>query len=196
MKVEGINGSGTVVSKKPLDRVEKLEKEVANVTMATRITQMLLKQIMEQLETIKSDMRQNTSMINDYQYRFLGLQSATKANVAEVSRIADELKLVDWNQASERQDREGSYQDTDTITSDQDTVVLTSTTPDVTPDAGIFRSRTVLAETGNKDLVAALMGKKVGEKTEFVLNGTKHIIELLNVKVKQQQDSTQKAAAQ
>jgi hypothetical protein len=189
MKVEGLNGSGAKPNQKPIDRVEKLEKETANLNMAVRIVQMLLKQVMEQLESIKADTRANTSMLNDFQYRLLGLQSATNANVADVARIADELKLTDWNDASAKEDTTGGFATSDLVTAATDTVIITSSTPEVSPDAGIFRSRTVLAETGNKDLIDALLNKKVGDKVEVSLNGIKHIIELLGVRVKPPQSS-------
>jgi hypothetical protein len=189
MKVEGLNGSGVkaaaaAATGKPIDRVEKLEKEAANLNMAVRIVQMLLKQVMEQLETIKNDTKQTTSMINDFQYRLLALQGVTGADVAAVAKVADELKLNDWNEASNHQDTDGGFVSTNVVTAETDTVILTSTTPDVTPDAGIFRSRTVLAETGNKELITALLNKNVGDKFDFQLAGNRHVIELLGVRVK------------
>lgn len=186
MKIEAVNGSSaTSGSKKPIDRVETLEKEVSNLNMALRVSQVLLKQTIEQLEELKSASRQNMSMINDFQYRLLGLQSATNVNVADVAAKADELKLVDWSAASDAEDVAGGFTTSSRVDSDQDTVILTSTTPDTSPDTGIFRSRATVAEIGNKELIEALIGKSVGDKFEFNLNGSKHIIELLGVRVKQ-----------
>lgn len=181
MKVEGLNGAGAAKNQKPIDRVEKLEKEIANLTMATRISQMLLKQVMEQFETLKKENNSNTRMLNDFQYRVLALQKTLNVNVDTIAAEADALKLIDWNSASDKDDAVQNLKITNKVESDADVVIITSTVIG-TENGGIFRSKTVLADTHSKELVDALIGKTVGDKVEVTLNEEKHLIELLGVR--------------
>jgi len=186
MKIESLKPSGAV-NKSPIDRVEALEKEVSNLNMAIRVSQMLLKQALERLDDSEAKNRQNMSMLNDFQYRLLGLQAATKVDISEVAKTADGLKLVDWNRASDAEDEKDNLVAVDSVLSQDSIVILTSTTPSVAPDAGIFRSRAPLSEIGNRELINTLIGKNVGDKFEFDLNGSKHVIELLGVRAKKPQ---------
>jgi hypothetical protein len=155
--------------------------------MAIRVSQMLLKQALERLDDSEAKNRQNMSMLNDFQYRLLGLQAATKVDISEVTKAADDLKLVDWNKASDAEDEKDNLVAADSVSSQDNIVILTSTTPSVTPDVGIFRSRTSVSEIGNRELIDTLIGKNVGDKFEFDLNGSKHVIELLGVRAKKPQ---------
>lgn len=181
MKVEGLNGAGAAKNQKPIDRVEKLEKEIANLSMATRISQMLLKQVMEQLETLKKETNSNTGMLNDFQYRVLALQKTLNVNVDAIAAEADALKLVDWNSASDKDDATQNFIHSNKVESDADVVIITSTVPG-SDNGGIFRSKSVLADTRNKELIDALVGKSVGDKVEVTLNEEKHVVELLGVR--------------
>jgi hypothetical protein len=186
MKIESLKPSG-VVNKSPIDRVEALEKEVSNLNMAIRVSQMLLKQALERLDDSEAKNRQNLSMLNDFQYRLLGLQAATNVDISAVAKAADDLKLTDWNKASDAEDEKDNLVVVDSVSSQDNIVILTSTTPNTTPDVGIFRSRTSVSEIGNPELIDTLIGKTVGDKFEFDLNGSKHVIELLGVRAKKPQ---------
>jgi hypothetical protein len=172
----------TKPTKKPIDRVENLEKTVEQLSMSVRVSQMLLKQVLEQLQKHSDGLRSTTGMINDFQYRVLAMQNTLNLDKVKLAAAADELKLADWQSASDRDDIAAGLQSLQKVESATDYVVLTSTTPGVAEDRGIFRSKIQLAESGNKDLIDALVGKSVGEQVTVKLNGDDHLITLLGVR--------------
>jgi hypothetical protein len=169
------------VSQKPNDRLEKLEKEVANLSYALRISQVLLKQVLEQLTPTQQDLKATTGMMNDYQYRALAMQALLNVDVAALKTKADELKLVDYTAASDQNDVESGFTTADTVTSDQDVVIITSTVPGK-EDSGIFRSKTVLADTGNPELIAGFMNRPVGTAVSAKIGENVHTVTLLGVR--------------
>lgn len=170
------------VSQKPNDRIERLEKEIANMSYALRISQVLLKQVLEQLTPMERDVKATTGMVNDFQYRLLALQGLSGIDVVALKAKADELKLVDYTTASDQNDIESGFTTADTVTSDQDVVLITSTVPGQ-DDAGIFRSKTVLADTGNPELITGLMNKPVGTVVSAKIGENVHSVTLLGVRV-------------
>lgn len=179
---------------KPIDRVEKLEKEVANLSMATRISQMLLKQMMEQNQKLSGDLRATTGMLNDYQYRFLALQGHLGVDVNKLAVDADGLKLKDWNDASDRDDVENKFVPANVVSDVTNTVIFASTTPDLPEDKGIFRSKVVLADTGSKEFIDAVLGKTVGDVFDVKLNNDLHRVTLLGVRVAPVSESAAEAS--
>lgn len=169
-------------SQKPNDRIEKLEKEVANLNMAIRISQMLLKQLMEQMQPVQQELRATTGMVNDFQYRTLALQSTLGVDLVALKTKADELKLNDWNQASDKDDEANGFTKADTATSSEDTVIISSVVAGK-DDAGIFRSKVVLGQTGNQQLVEGLLNKAVGTVVDVKIGEDVHTVTLLAVRV-------------
>ena len=164
--------------------VESLKKHLENLNMAMRINQAMMKQIMENTVSLGSETKNLTGMLNDFQYRFLATQKFLSVNTDMVAEIADTMKLVDWNEASKKDDAENGFQESDTVTDASCVVIISSKTPDEEQDKGIFRSKVLLGETGSKDLIDTLVGKKVGDVVEVQLNGMKHVVTLLGVRVK------------
>jgi predicted nuclease with TOPRIM domain len=164
--------------------IETLKKQTENLNMAMRINQAMLKQLMDNLVNLGGESKNLTGMFNDFQYRFLATQKLLNVNTEDVAKISDSMKLEDWTKASEKDDVDNGFQEANTVTSASDVVIITSKTPDEAEDKGIFRSKVLLSETGSKELIDGLMNKTVGDVVEVQLNGIKHVITLLGVRVK------------
>lgn len=164
--------------------IETLKKQVENLNMATKINQMLLKQVIENMTPMQNDLKFMTGAFNDFQYRFLAAQKVLSLNVEEMIKISDQLKLEDWEKASAKDDADQGFTAVDKVEAGTDVIIITSKTPDQADDKGIFRSKMVLSETANPALIEGLMNKSVGETLEVELNGMKHLVTLLGVRRK------------
>lgn len=181
MKLENVNSTAPL---KAVDRIEKLEKEVANISMATRISQMLLKQLMERGQQQDQELRSLNGMLNDYQYRFLALQqSIPDLDVAALALKADAIKLNDWNDASERDDADKKLTVTDTVVDASNIVIFKSSVPSPAGDKGIFRSKIALTDTGNQETINVFLNKKVGDEFTVKLGNDEHLVTLLGVRI-------------
>lgn len=171
-------------SKPTVDRVAELEREVANQTMAIRVSQALLKQFMEQMRPMQDDLTRFYSALNDLQYKTSALINATPGvDRAQLAAQADALKLADWQQTSDRDDATRNLVEASSVTADTDVVIIASTTPDEVEDRGIFRSKTALNEIADKNIVEGFLGKSVGSTVETTINDTRHVVQLLGVRV-------------
>jgi len=181
MKLENANSTAPL---KAVDRIEKLEKEVANLSMATRISQMLLKQLMERGQQQDQELRSLNGMLNDYQYRFLALQQSIPGlDITDVAVKADAIKLNDWNDASDRDDSERKFTVADTVVDASNIVIFKSSAPSPAGDKGIFRSKIALTDTGSQDTINAFLNKKVGDEFTVKLGNEDHLVTLLGVRV-------------
>lgn len=163
-------------SKKEKMRIQ--EQELKNLSMSSRLTQMMVKQLMDKLTGLDQDVSRMMGLLNDLQYRTLAMIELSPELKAQIDTKADELKLRDYNEASAKEDAVKGYVSADVVGPDS-IVVITSTAPD---DAGIFRSKFKLSEAGNPELQGALEGLKVGDKVEVKLNGLMHNIEVLAIR--------------
>jgi len=164
-------------------KIQALEKNIENLSMALRVNQLLLKKVMDQLQPMQSELKNNTGMLNDFQYRILGLQKCLPVNIEELTTIVDSLKLKDWQDASDKDDESNGLIAADSVSSKEDFVILTSKVLGEEPEHGIFRSKIKLEETG-QELTDALLNKKVGQSVDVELNGKTHHVTLLGVRVK------------
>jgi hypothetical protein len=178
------------------ERLEALEKEAANLSMAIRVNQALLKQFMDQLRPMQDDLTRFYGALNDTQYRLSAIVSTLNLDKNALAKEADKYKLVDWQEASDKDDAARSLESTDAVSSSDDIVIITSTTPDEAEDRGIFRSKTALSEIANKDIAEGLLGKSVGYTLETVINGSRHVVELVGVRVAPKEATTPQAEGQ
>ena len=165
-----------------LERFDALAKQVENLSMASRLTQMMVQNINRHIPNLETSLTSNTGMLNDFQYRLLAIQQLLGLDSVKLQEITDSLKLSDFEKESTRKDLEGNFAVGEEVTSDEDTVIITTTTPDEKEDHGILRSRIKISEMNQADLAAKLRGAKVGTKVESVLNGVKHIVEVLGIR--------------
>jgi hypothetical protein len=161
------------------ERLRALEAELKNSAMAQRINQMMTQQLMQNNQNMQQDLGRALGLISELQYKLLAVQKVANLDVAALSIIADELRLKDFNEASDKEDAEQGFTVGTTVNADS-TVILTSTTEN--EDKGIFRSKLKLADCGVPDLIKAFEGREVGAKAIVKLNGADHTVELLAIR--------------
>lgn len=172
--------------KKDLQR--QLSTEVENTSMAVRITQMMVQQLLENNKSMQTDLSQAIGQLTELQYKVLALQDILNVDLKQMADIVNGRRLNDFNDAATRQDAKENLKEAESVTTDS-TVIITSTAKD---DSGIFRSRLKLAECGVPTLIEGLQGKQVGTKVAVQLNGIDHEVELLAIRepTKTAQEST------
>ena len=161
------------------ERLRELEVEVKNLAMSARISQMMTQQIMQNMKPMHEDLTRVTGLIQELQYKVLAAQKVAGLDIEQLNAAANEMRLTDFNEVSDREDRTQGFTVGDTV-NEQSTIVLTSKTEE--KDRGIFRSRFKLAECGVPDLIKAFTGREVGAKALLQLNGIEHEIELLAIR--------------
>lgn len=161
------------------DKFRDVYAKLQNSEMANRITQMMVQRLLENGKKMDQDLGRALHLVQELQYKFLAVQQATGLKVEDLNKIANDLRLKDFEEASAKTDAAEGFTVVDTVEEDS-TVILTSTTAET--DAGIFRSRIKLTDTGVPELIQAFMGKTVGTKADVPLNGVVHTVELLGVR--------------
>jgi hypothetical protein len=172
------------------ERVMFLERQVANLEMALKISQNVTQQLLQQFLPMRNELQSNVGIVNDFQYRVIAMQKLLNVDSKELTKASDELKLKDWQESSDSADAKDSMKSKEEVSSKTDTVIITSTTPDESEDKGIFRSRVRLEEL-NPDFQNGLLNKRVGDKVELTLNNTRHVVELLGVRYKEESSGEQ-----
>lgn len=161
------------------EMIQSMDKELKNLQMAGRVTQMMVQQLLQQLQNVGKDLGKAFGTINEMQYKILAMQSVGGFDMVAMTKKAEELRLNDFIEASDAEDKTGGFTIGDKVQEDS-TVIITSTTPG--EDAGIFRSRIKLAECGVPALIQGLAGAAVGAKVTCVLNDVNHVVELLAIR--------------
>ena len=160
------------------EQLRELKTELANAQMSGRISQMMIQQIMNNNKSMAADLGRALGLINELQYKLLAVQKVSNLDVDQLSSVADELRLKDFNEASDNEDTKEGFTTAETVSPDS-TVILTS---EAEGGKGIFRSRIKLADCGVPDLIAGLAGKNVGDTCAVKLNGQDHVVTLLGVR--------------
>ncbi len=161
------------------DKFRHFETELKNQQMASRISQMMVQQLIQNSKSMGEDVSKLFQLANELQYKFLALQEVLGVDTAALNAVTARLRLKDFEEASAKEDLEKGFTAIDTVEEDS-TVILTSTTG--AADQGIFRSRVKLTDTGSPELIQGLMGKAVGTKCTVKLNNVDHEVELLGVR--------------
>lgn len=160
-------------------RITSLDKELKNLQMAGRLSQMMVQQVVQNLQTMSKDLGKAFGTINELQYKLMAMQSVGNFDMEAMAKKANELRLNDFNEASDAEDVAGSFTVGETV-QDDSTIVITSTTAGA--DAGLFRSRIKLSECGVPALMQGLTGQPVGTKVKCQLNNVEHEVELLAIR--------------
>jgi len=161
------------------ERLHEMDVRLKNLEMAGRINQMMTQQLMQNLKPMHEDLTRVTGLIQELQYKVLAAQKVSGLDLDQMNAVTNEMRLADFNDASDREDLDGGFTVGDVV-NEQSTVILTSTTDE--KDRGIFRSRLKLSECGVPDLIKAFMGREVGAKAVVSLNGLDHTVELLAIR--------------
>ena len=183
----GVNMKGQKQNKAPStkDRIRELEVGMQNTQMALQMSQMMVKHLTDQFSVVQNDLGSTMGMVNDFQYRTLAMLDLGKFNNDEIDAKAEELKLLDFTKASDKEDLEKGYIIDDSGVIEEDSIVLiTSNTPDLKEDLGIFRSKFPMSECLTPELRENLLGAKVGDVVEGDVQGANHKITILGLRKK------------
>ena len=162
------------------DRIRALETQLQNAQQALNISQMMIKQLMQQIDMLRKDSTNGINMCNDLQYRTLAMINLTNINLDALDEEADKLKLKDYNDASDKEDADKNYTIGDVV-KEESIVILTSTT-DTEDDQGIFRSKIPVVQIPFEQMKADILGKKVGDKFDADIQGINHHIEIVGIR--------------
>ena len=171
------------------EQVKGLDVNVKNLQMAVRIMQMSVQQLATSYQGISNDMSKLMSVVNNLQYRTQAAQALAGLSEAAITLAADQLKLKDYNEASDKEDAEKGLTPLDTVAADS-ICIITSTCGAGNEDKGIFRSKFNLDQCGVPELQEKLLGCQVGAKVDVTLNGVVHNIELLGIRLAPPQETT------
>ena len=165
------------------DRIRELEVATQNMQMALQMSQMMVKHLTDQFSTFQKDLGSTMGMMNDFQYRTLAMLELGNFNSDDIDAKADEYKLKDFNKASDKEDAEKNYiNDDNGVINEDSIVVLTTNTPDLEEDQGIFRSKFPMSECLTPNLRESLLGKKVGESFDTEIYNIKHKVTVLGLR--------------
>lgn len=177
-----LKGQRQVKAKGSKDEIRELKVALSNAEMGTRVSQMMLKQVLEQFQNLRRDMDNTMGVINDIQYRTIAMLDVGNINKEQLEAKAESLKLADYNKASDQEDISKNYElDNDSIIGEKSIVIITSTTNGDT-DKGIFRSKFNMEECKTESLREKLLGAKVGDVVETELGGDLHSITILGLR--------------
>lgn len=175
-------------------RQQKVEKDVEQLQMATRISQMLLQQLGNSSNTLGRDLSELASRQRDNQYQFLALRELLNINLDELNKKAEELQIKDFDEASEKEDAEKDYTVADVV--EEDSVVIITTKVDDDNEKSILRSKLAVSELNFPQFKEDLMGKKAGDELEADINGVKHKVTLLGIRKKPAEPEQEEEAVQ
>lgn len=183
--MKGMRQTKSVKSTK--QRVKELETLVQNMQMALQMSQMMTKHLTNQLSVLQQDVGGLMGMSNDFQYRTLSMLELGDFDKDAINAKAEEFKLIDFNKASDKEDEKKGYEvDSGDTVHENSIVIISSSTPDLEEDQGIFRSKFHMNECQTPDLREKLLGAKVGDKIENEIQGVKHVIEVLGLRVQKE----------
>jgi hypothetical protein len=160
--------------------MQQMTQMVENMQMATRILQMSMQQLAQSYQRMDNDVANMFGVLNDLQYRTLAMMELSGVDKDKLNEIATTLKTKDYDAASDKEDKDKGYEVADAV-EPTSVLIITSECPE-DPSAAIFRSKFKLDESGNAEVIAALPGKKVGDKAELNVRGKKHVIEILAIR--------------
>lgn len=164
------------------DQFNELKTELSNLQMAGRISQMMTQQLMESVKGMSEDLGSTLNQLYELQYKYTAIQKHLNLDVNTLNKLANEQRLIDFNEASAKQDAKDGLVVADTVSADSVITITSVATDDQGNDRGIFRSRLKLSESGVPDLITALTDKKVGAQVVVKLNGVEHTVELLTIR--------------
>lgn len=164
------------------EEINSLKTELANLQMAGRISQMMTQQLMQSVKSMSEDLGSSLNQLYELQYKYNAVQKLLNLDQEALNKIANEQRLVDFNDASAKQDVKENLVSADVVGTDSTVTITSIATDDKGNDKGIFRSRLKLSESGVPDFIKGLEGKKVGDKIIVKLNGLDHEVELLSIR--------------
>lgn len=165
------------------DRIKELEVAAQNMQMALQMSQMMIKHLTDQFTVVQADLGSTMGMVNDFQYRTLAMLDIGAFSNDAIEAKAEELKLKDFSSASDKEDLAKGYTNDDGGVIEEESIVLiTSNTPSLEEDQGIFRSKFPMTECLTPELRESLLGAKVGDVVKGDVQGVIHDITILGLR--------------
>jgi len=165
------------------EKIRELEETLKNTQMAMQMSQMMTKHLTDQFQAFQKDLGSTMGMLNDFQYRTLAMLELGDFKKEDIDSKAEEFKLKDFNDASNKEDStKGFINDDGGIVNEDSIVILSSKTPDLKEDQGIFRSKFPMSECLTPELREGLLGSKIGDTIDSDLSGIKHVITVLGLR--------------
>lgn len=161
--------------------IQEMDKRIQALEMGLRVSQMLVRQLMEGMQPMKTDLGEIAMRQRDLQYRVLAFQDLTSLDSEKVQELSVELQISDFTETSDKEDVELNYTVTDTVAEDS-VVILTSNTPSESKNLGILRSKLLMSEIQFPDLRESLLGKKVDDVFNHTINNVDHVITLVGIR--------------
>jgi hypothetical protein len=160
------------------ERFQETENGVSQLQMATRVTQMLLKQMGESVTSMSRDFNELTARQRDLQYKVLAMQDLSGLTEDSVTKHAESLQIKDFEETSAKEDLAVGATDVEVVSNDS-VIILTSKIPN---GGGILRTRLNVSEISYPQFKQDLLGKKVNDTFDADINGTVHSITVLGIK--------------
>jgi len=162
-------------------QVAELHAAVANIQQALSIQKIVFEQFASGFGKLDKDMHNAMGVLNDLQYRTLALVEAS-SNTAAIDKIAEDFKLKDYNDASDKEDLSKGYVLDDIVK--EDSIVTLSSKCEKNPEYAIFRTKFKLNdEVVLPELKGKILGLKAGDTVETKLpDGMTHLLEVICVK--------------
>lgn len=178
-------------------RLKELETLVQNSQMALQMSQMMVKHLTNQLSALQQDVGGLMGMSNDFQYRTLSMLELGPFDKDAINAKAEEFKLADFEKASAKEDEKKGYEvDPAGVVNEESVVIISSSTPDLEDDQGIFRSKFAMSECQTPDLREKLLGAKVGDQVEVDINEVKHVIDIVGLRLVKPVEEAEEDTAQ
>ena len=162
--------------------IQTLKVEVENLNKAFQISQMMVKHLSNKVQGLETDMNNSMGMLNDFQYRTLAMLELGDFSNDDIEKKAEELKLVDFEAASNKEDEQKGYELDLDGTINEDSVVTITSKVEGKDEGGIFRSKFHMSECVTPNIREALLEKKVGDTVEVDIYGENHKIEILQLR--------------
>jgi len=144
------------------------------------VVQFSFKMVTDKNKELQDEIGRLNGTMRDLQYLTMAMIESGNIDKAKVDKIAEEMKLKDFNEASDKEDKEKGLTVIDTVEADS-TIIITSDCLD-NKDQSLFRSKFSLVDANHPELVEKIVGKKVGDQVEITLNEKKHMVTLLAIR--------------
>ena len=162
------------------DQLRQLAAMVQNLQMAVRVMQMGLQQFGQSFQRMDADIGNAMGVLNDIQYRTLAMIESGKFDKEALDKVAENLKLEDYEKASDKEDKDKGYTVADVVAEDSVVILTSECKEDKT--RSVFRTKFKLDESGNPEAQEKLKGLKVGDTAELKLAGLTHTVKVLGVR--------------
>lgn len=162
------------------ERQRALETKVEQHEATLKVMQMIIQQFGQNMNNIGKDIGELAIKQRDTQYYAFALSDLLSLKTADVSEKAEKLQIADFETASNKEDAEKGYLPGDVVNEDSVVTITTKAAGDKL--RSILRSKLLVSEIVLPEFRSSILGKKVGDSFEADLNGTNHVVTVLDVK--------------